>query len=400
MRQILSTNPQFSSDGPQTVARRRVAVVLSAVNLQRLLPGMRTFVEAGRDYWLVDIYRPWDHLQRILQRWKPIGLITEWIPTITERLLNLGLPTVVAPYDLQMPGVAGVDVDDAGIGRTAADYFADRALPHLAFLGNRTAYSEQREAAFVRRGAERGFEVRAYRHDHRRPRQYIEHWPASTAEMIAWIRALPKPCGLFVAHDPLARTVAETCRDAGIAIPQEIAILGVNDDPLVCNMTNPHLSSIGIPWAKIGHEVGARMEALLAHPEQSLWEQVLVSSTAPVTRLSSDRSSTENPVLLRVLEFMRLHACEGIRVEDVARDCGVSRRTLERLFHEELGHTPREEILRHRLERARQLLRDTDLTMPLVAERSGFSNGEVFCVNFRRLTAETPSNYRQRFRLG
>jgi LacI family transcriptional regulator len=379
--------------------QRRVAVVLSAVNLQRLLPGMSSFVEAGRDYWLIDIYRPWEDLERLLRRWKPAGLITEWIPLVTERLLALALPTVVAPYDLAREGVAAVDVDDAAIGRMAADYFLSRSLPHLAFLGNGNAYSAQRGEAFAARGEEHGFTVATFHHDHRRPRQYIEHWPASTSEMLQWIGHLPKPCGLFVAHDPLARSVAESCRDAGIAIPQELAILGVNDDPLVCKMTNPHLSSIALPWAKVGYEVGARMEALLRQPAQRQWPQVLVSPSAPVTRHSTERTSTEHPTLLRVLAHIREHACTGVRVADVARETGVSRRTLERLFRDELGSSPRDEILRHRLERARLLLRETDLSMPLVAERAGFSNGEVFCVNFRRQARETPTAYRRRYRL-
>ena len=360
---------------------------------------MRSFVESGRDYWMVDIYRPWEDLERILKRWKPAGLITEWISPITEKLLELGFPTVVAPNQIDRPGLASVDVDNDAIGRLAADYFAERNLPHLAFLGNKTPYSEQRGVAFAKRGLERGFRVEKFIHSVRRPRQYIEHWPASTKEMLRWIHSLPKPCGLFVAHDPLARTVAETCRDAGVSIPQDVAILGVNDDPLVCNMTSPHLSSIGIPWAKIGHEVGARMEAVLAQPDRHHWPYVLISPTEPVTRHSSDRSSTEHPTLVRVLAHIREHACDGLRVEDVVRECHVSRRTMERLFRSELGHSPRDEILRHRFTRARHLLRETDMSMPLVAERSGFSNGEVFCVNFRRQTGETPSAYRRRFRL-
>ncbi|MFP4541656.1 MAG: substrate-binding domain-containing protein [Opitutales bacterium] len=380
--------------------KKRVAVVLSAVNVQRLLPGIQSFVETGRDYWMVDIYRPWEDLERLLRRWSPTGLITEWISPITEKLLALELPTVVAPCDLALgPGrVACVDVDDDAIGCRAADYFARLGVPHLAYLGNRTNYSEQRGRAFAARGAELGFEVQSHLHAHRRPRQYIEHWPASSADLIEWIRRLPRPCGLFVAHDPLARTVAEASRDAGVTIPRDLAILGVNDDPLVCNMTNPKLSSIGIPWTRIGFEVGARMEALLATPGRTDWPPIVLSPSEPVTRHSSDRSSTDNPRLQRVLEHIREHACEGLRVEDVARRCHLPRRTLERLFREELGCSPRDEILRHRIERAQRLLSETDLSMPLVAERSGFSNAAVFSLNFRRLQSETPSSYRRRFR--
>lgn len=379
--------------------RRRIAVVLSAVNMQRLLPGMQSFVQAGRDYWLIDIYRPWSELERLLGRWRPTGLITEWISPITEKLLALGLPTVVAPYDLERPRVAGVDVDDPAIGATAARYFCDAALPHLAFLGNGSAYSAQREKAFVERGEQAGRRVEIAHHNYRRPRQYIEHWPASTREMLQWIRDLPKPCGLFVAHDPLARTVAETCRDAGIGIPQEVAILGVNDDPLVCKLTSPQLSSIGIPWSKLGFEAASRLEELLANPRQDHWPQVIVSPGSVSSRHSTDRSASDDPTLHRVLSVIRARACDGIRVEDLARECHLPRRSLERLFRRELGHSPRYEIARHRIERARQLLRETDLAMPLVAERCGFSNAEVFAVNFRRHEEQTPSAYRRRFRL-
>lgn len=378
---------------------RRVALVLSAINVRRLLPGMRPFVELGRSYWVVDIYRPVEDLRRLLCEWQPAGIIVEWISPVTEALVELGFPTVVAPRDWPRPGIASVDVDDSRIGRLVFEYFRGRGYSSFAFIGNQSPYSRQRHDAYCSIATSRGIEVQSIEIPSEENRQYIEHWHESAEEMAEWACSLPKPVGVFASHDPLGRALAECCRNAGLRIPDDVAIVGVNNDELVCNMTHPALSSVEIPWERIGFEAARQMEKMIEDAPTLDRKPVLIEPGNIVTRRSSEYVATESIPLRRAIEHIRAHACSGLRVVDLARELRLDRRRLERAFRREIGRSPRNEIIRHRVLRASQLLRETDLSMSLIAERSGFSSAALFAVNFKNETGETPSAHRRKSRL-
>jgi len=380
-------------------ASNRVAVVVSAVNMWRLLPGMRAFVESGQDFWLVDIYREPRELGEQLRAWKPAGIITEWLPEITEALIGMGYPTVVATRNMPRGPVGSVDVDDEAIGAIVAEYFVARGYRNLAFFGRETPYSREREAGWRRALEAAGHGYARYIDESGSRRQYIEHWHESDVDVIGWLEGLPKPVAVFAAHDPAGRMLAETCRDAGLRVPGEVAIVGVNDDELVCMMTNPPLSSVRVPWTKIGFECARLINEMIAHPRRRDWQPVIVPPEPVVTRASSDRFAVGHPRVAEALALIRDHACDGLNVKELARRCTVSRRTLEQEFRRHTGRSLREEILRTRLDRARTLLARTDLSMPMIAERCGFSSAEIFSVNFSKAQGMPPARYRRAFRL-
>ena len=368
--------------------------MLSAINVRRLLPGLRQFVAAGRDYWLVDLYRPAGEIRQLLDEWQPAGLLTEWIPGLTEAYLRDDLPTVLVTSRQERPGMIGLDVDNRAVGRLAADYLLASGWPELAFYGNETPYSTEREAGFSEAIAESGRSYQRFQEQGGFQRQYIEHWHESDPGLVEWLRALPKPCAIFAAHDPLGRSLAEACRASGISLPESVGILGVNNDQLVCEMTNPPLSSIAIPWERLGYLAGQTLDALLAgqKPLESLrW----LPPGEMVERRSTELLAIQDPLIRKALTWIRDQACSGANVKDLVRAQRVSRRQLEQAFRTQLQRSPREEILRVRINRAKELLRQTDWGLTRIAESCGFQSPERFSINFQQQTGQLPSVYRK-----
>lgn len=372
----------------------RVAVVMSEVFLRRLTPVLKGFVRQNRDYWIIDIYRPLKELKATLRTWRPAGLITEWLPEITEELLSLKIPTIIADTDTVHPQVGSIDVDDEQVGQQAGDYFLNQGHKHFAFFGNATPYSQQRYTGFCTFLGEAGFEPHFHQYQSPGTRNYMEYWRGSETGLVRWLQQLPKPIGILAAHDPLGRCLSEVCRDHQIAIPEEVSILGVNDDPLICNLANPPLSSISIPWDKIGFTAATLMDQVISQKIR-LPQQILIPPQGIVTRQSSNLLAIDDPQLARAIRFIRENACRSIQVNDIARAATLPRRTLEQRFQKNLKRSPRSEIMRVRCEEAKRLLLETDLSMPLIAERCGFSNAERFSVVFKQTVAQTPSAFRK-----
>lgn len=378
--------------------RTHVAIVLSSTNIRRLSGGMQHYTQGSRDYWLVDVNRPFPELLELLGQWQPAGLITQWEPSRTEALVALGFPTVVTTADVTLPGVGSVDVDDLAVGETAARHLLEIGLRHFAFLGNGTPYSQQRLKGFrdalqVSRADCATLTIEPTRHQ-----QSVEYWREGDSDLHEWIRALPKPVGVFAVHDPYGRIVAEVCRDNGISVPEQVAIVGADNDELICGLTHPPLSSVHISWEKIGFETARVMEKLIATKEVPA-APLLVAPDGVVPRLSSDLFAVESPRLQSALRTIREQACGGLTVKELLCKVPISRRSLEEQFQRHLHRSPRDEIVRVRLLHARRLLSGTDLGMSLIAERCGFGNAERLSVVFRRAEGCPPSSYRKRYRL-
>ncbi|MDP0499155.1 MAG: substrate-binding domain-containing protein [Verrucomicrobiota bacterium JB022] len=374
---------------------RRVALVISAVYVRRLAQGLPPLVDPGRDFWIVDAERPAHELWPLLDALDPSGFITEMLPGVTDRLLERGLPTVVSAWDGPLPGAACVDVDDEAVGAMAAEHLMALGLPHFAFFGNTSAYSPQREKGFQQALAARQAEPAAVLIEPTpSDRRYIEHWTPSNREMIDWLQALPKPVGVFAVHDPQGRSLAEACRDAGLQIPEEVAIVGANDDALVCELTHPPLSSVAIPWQRMGFEAARLVEAMI-RGEPAPTAPVLLPPISLVERRSSDRLAVEHPQLRRALQLLRDRRLPDLSVKELAAAVPMSRRTLEHLFRRYLGRSPKEEIDRLRLDRARELLTHTSLPLSEIAERSGYSSLSRFSHAFRRALDTTPRDFRR-----
>lgn len=213
-----------------------------------------------------------------------------------------------------------------------------------------------------------------------------------------WLMSLPRPIAIFASNDVPARELAEICRLVGLHVPEDVALLGVDDDKLECGLAFPPLSSVAIPSERVGFEA-AQMLSRLMSGHRVACDRITLPPESIVVRQSSDIVAVEDPDVGRALRYIRQHATKQIGVEDVLREVAVSRRKFERDFQRIIHRTIFAEIRRIRIEKTQRLLATTDLSMPAIAAQSGFEGARRLAVIFGQTTGMTPTEYRSRYRL-
>ncbi len=206
--------------------------------------------------------------------------------------------------------------------------------------------------------------------------------------------ALPKPLGLIACNDFRGIQALDACRRSGIAVPEEVAVVGVDNEELVCTLAYPPLSSVVPDARSIGYEAAALLDRLM-RGETAPAAPLSIPPVDVITRLSTDINAIADPDVATAMRFIRERACEGIGVADVLSRVPVSRSVLQRRFRSLLGRSIHGAIAGVRLQRAKQLLIDTDLPLSAIAQRAGFSHVEYLCAAFRQATGLSPGTYRR-----
>jgi LacI family transcriptional regulator len=208
---------------------------------------------------------------------------------------------------------------------------------------------------------------------------------------------LPKPVGVMACRDDQGLRLLDACRRAGVLVPDQVAVLGVDNDDIQCHMATPPLTSIDLNPEHVGYEAAALLERLMdAKPPPA--GPVLLPPRAVVMRQSTDVVAVDDPEIAAALQYIRRHACDGLRVAELLARLPLSPSVLERRFRALLGRSPKAEISRVQLERARQLLAETDLPLDAVAEKAGLRDARYLCDVFARKTGMTPGAYRKQSR--
>lgn len=336
-----------------------------------------------------------DEPPRLPPGWVGEGIIVRVSnPAIARFVASAGVPTVnVSSIMLSGGTFPQVANDVRATGRLAAQYLLDRGLRQFAYVGlPRLAYVRPHYEAFAATLADAGFPCAVHA-----PGTGRVGWLAGQQTLAEWLRKLSKPVGILTWATPQGRAVLDACRCGGLLVPEQVAVLSGDDDPLLCGICEPGLSGIAVAAEQIGHEAAVVLGRLLAGRRPPK-RPILIPPTGVVTRRSTETLALENPDLAQAIAFIREHATEPIQVDDVLQVVAISRRQLERYFQETLGRTPAEEIRRVRLERAKELLATTDLPIPKVAAASGFGTGEYLATLFRQSTGLTPLKYRSQIR--
>ncbi len=286
--------------------------------------------------------------------------------------------------------------DNEAIGRCAAEDFLQRGFKRLAFCGiprtRFTGWSQRRGLAFAQCGQEAGLPCAIFTGEASLAERKKLH-----QELSAWLRALEKPVGLMACYDVRARHVLAACRSLGILVPEEVAVIGVDNDELMCELTSPPLSSIEQGARSIGYQAAAFLDQRMAGHEPQRLKHV-VPPEGVVTRRSSDTLAIEDEDVAAAVRFIRQAACSGLRAAEVVRVVAVSRSALESRFKTVMGRTIHAEIQRVQVERARQLVAATSLPLKEVAAEAGFAYVQHMTTIFRRATGQTPGQYRKRSR--
>ncbi len=360
-----------------------------------ILRGIRQFAET-QPAWSCMLVGPEAGSVRSLMRLRPAGLIAFVFKRSLGRTLRRAhCPLVNVCGVLPDTGMARVGLDDAAAGRLAATHLLEHGLRHFAFLGHMNhAGSKRRERSFQATVIAAGGTFSVY-HEPRTKAFYPDGriW-ALSSDAQRWLRLLPKPVGIFTCFDMWGVQLAEACRQLGLRVPEDVCMLGTDNDDLLCELAHPSLSSVAVPTAKIGYEAAAMLDSMLrgrAPPQ----EPVLMPPLGVVVRRSSNIFAVADADVAAALRFIHDKGWRPISVSDVLHAVPVSRRLLERRFQTLLGRGIGEEIRHVRVERAKDLLQDVALPIASVAKHSGFSGSRHLAVAFRRAMGLTPTAYRR-----
>jgi LacI family transcriptional regulator len=380
-----------------SIARPHVALLVetSLASGRDILRGISRYVREATPWALYhEPHGLEEAVPRWLKRWRGDGIIAR-IQTrrMADAIAASGIPTVdvlgVIP-DLPFPVV---HVNDFGIARLAAAHLLDRGLRHFGFFGiEGENWSERRYRGFCEALAPTCREVPHYQL--KRDTAGARSWERAENNLAAWIESLPKPVGVMVCSDQRGPQLLEACRRADVAVPDEIAVIGVDNDETLCDVCNPPLSSVRAGHVSVGYEAAALLARLLeAGGAQS--GPVLIEPEDTVARLSTDMLSVGDVAVGASLRLIREHAHEGLDVDMIARRVGLSRSVLQRRFRAVLKRSVYQEIISAKVKRARELLLKTDLPLAIVADRAGFKHQEYMGAVFRSRLGKTPGELRR-----
>jgi LacI family transcriptional regulator len=312
-----------------------------------------------------------------------------------EEVAALGIPAVVIGHSkTEIPNMVNVVTDSEAVGRIGADHLLKCGFKHFAFCGYGSAesfsWSASRQESFSKHIAEAGFNVHGY--TTLSPMVYT--WRKEHQRMAAWLRSLPKPVGVMACNDDCGRHVIEACKLANLAVPDDVGVLGADNDDVVCGLTDPPMSSVAIHFERAGYEAALELFRQL-RGRRRVPNKIMVHASHVIARRSTDITAGSNPHVTKALQFIRDHARENVMVAEVSRAAGLSRRALEIRFRQEIGCSIRQHIRRIRTDQIVRLLVETDLPIGQIAETLGFADIQHFARYFRAGKQTSPLAFRR-----
>ena len=327
-----------------------------------------------------------------LMKWANGAIIRE---PKSDKLLTVGVPIIVSPNVIrQMPNLPVIVTDCVAVGRIAAEHLLDRGFRQFAYCGfDDMPWSQGREENFCKRITEAGFETHVYERSLSEIERFFDKEQISLAD---WLKSLPKPVGLMTCNDDRSQQVVDACIIAGLHVPEEVAIVGVDNDELVCALSNPSLSSIPLNAKRAGYEAAELLDKLMAG-EKMAGQRIIDRPTHVVARQSTDILATEDRDVAQAMRFIRQHAKDVIGVTDVVYAVALSRRVLEKRFRRILGRSVLDEIRRVRVAQVARMLVETNLPISRIALALGYPSVKHIARSFRKEKGMTPLAYRKQY---
>jgi LacI family transcriptional regulator len=344
------------------------------------------------------VYRSLDSLPPTwLKQWRGDGIISRTITSQQATILRETKLPVVELHGVKNSNQNRIRIDVNMEAVMAVDHFIDCGLRNFGFFcyGN-TWWMDYHRDAFRQVVRDRGFDS----HDYFPPasNRSIPVWRENQQPgLIQWLRGLPRPIGIFSPGDIHSAFLLDVCREINIPVPEEMAILGAGNDTVICETVRPSLSSVDINARRMGFEAAKLLDQMMNG--RTTKEDMYIPPSHVVVRQSTDLMAIEDADVAQAMRLIREYACKGIDVGRVAEEVGLSRRAMERRFLKHVGRTPKGEIMRVRIERAKTLMAQTDQTSESIAKKSGFSTLEYFTQVFRRHVGMKPQAYRKMRRI-
>ncbi len=367
----------------------------STVYGRRLLQGIARYLRLHRSWSFFLEQREVDGMPPTwLRTWRGDGLISRWsIPAVTSMLEEF--PGAVVDVSDRGPphGLPRINSDDEMIGRLGARQLLDLRLGSFAYCGFADElWSRRRRDAFVAELAGAGYPCQVYESIWREAGVHLRE--DEQVRIGQWLNSLSRPVGVMASNDVRSIEIVNACRHRGLRVPEDVAVVGVDDDEILCQICNPTLSSIVPNIEMIGYEAAALLDTLMQGGKADFQER-FIPPLGVSSRLSTDVFSVDDQEFAAAVRLIRENACHGIVVPDLLDRVPMSRSTLERRFRDYLGRSPRAEIRGVQINQAKRLLAETDHPIRRIAELVGFDHTEYFHVVFKREAGLTPGQYRR-----
>jgi LacI family transcriptional regulator len=370
----------------------------SSVYGRRLLEGIARYLRSHRPWSIFLEQRELDSTPpRWLKSWRGDGVISRSSsPIVVEALREAKVATVDLSDRRPAFGLPRIRNDDRAIGMMAAEHLLERGFRSFGFCGFKGEdWATLRREAFFDTLARSGYAGQVFEspwsgHD-------AQSWEEEQERIAFWIKTLPKPVGVMACNDVRGLHVLDACQRSALRVPEEVAVVGTDDDSLLCELCDPPLSSIIPNPEQIGYEAAVVLDRLMEGGSLDFQER-LIPPLGVAVRLSTDVLAIDDEHFAAAVRFIRVHACRGITVDEVLARVPLSRSTLERRFRKYLGRSPQAEIRAVQIRRAQQLLAETDHPMHRISELVGYEHVEYFNVAFKRECGRTPGRFRQEAR--
>ncbi|MEN8128480.1 MAG: DNA-binding transcriptional regulator [Planctomycetota bacterium] len=364
---------------------------------QGIIRGVMSYVRPSKT-WKVSIGRLSLKDIHKMVALKPDGMIAEvFSPRAAGILTDAGIPCIDVANVVGSSAIPKVCADSREVGRLAAAHFLERGFSNFAYIGGKTAnFAKLRQCGFAERLREHGHECAVFF-----KKLDLDFYGSNvlgegSKPLHQWLLSLSKPVAVFACNDAFALIVNETCRQLGLHVPHQVAILGVDNDEQYCQLETPATSSVVLPLRQIGFE-GVRALEKLIHGTPHPPRLKALPPVEIILRESTNTIAFKNEKLSEAIQFIRDNAHRPISVDEVCRALYLSRRWLENNMKNQIGHSPLTEIHRVHVERAKTLLTHGGMTLPEIAMASGFRSPERMSILFKKLTGVSPSKYRKAF---
>lgn len=379
-------------------AKLEIVVICSPLNLHRIGPGLAMHAGRGVDFRPINSSANLTEILRLLRSWKPHGVITEYQEELLEALLGLQVPTVVMMMDLLLTGnkTGCVLIDDEAAGSMAADHLLSKGFRHLAYFDWDLPQSGERLNGFAQRLSTHSIQPHVLLHPSENWIEASDYWQPPDRKTLRWLSELPRPTGLYAAHESLGRLIIDACSRLALNVPDDVAIITNGGDSPASQLCYPQLTTVEIPWQTLGSEAVELLMKLSSPQKPPLDNHRRIEPSGITTRGSTNFIATENPILRKAIQLASENLSTGLNVTEWAALLNTNRRTLERVFRTELNQSPHEALIRLRVDKARELLStQPKLGLVEVAERCGFSSSEKLSIHFKRLSGKSPSAVRK-----
>jgi LacI family transcriptional regulator len=386
---------------------------------QSKIPKVMLMIESSREYGrqllrgiskYASLYGPWNFytgepfyygmsydnksILQLAKKWDVNGIIMRESPEI-KQFIKTGIPLVISTYTREkFPGSVSIVGDCEGAGKLAAEHLLGRGLKHFAYCGLENVYwSDSRGSSFAKYISDAGYKVQFYKQSFSKEKP---KWESEHRMMIEWLKQLPKPIGLMTCTDDRSQNVVEACKAAGIHIPEDVAIVGVDNDEFICGLSNPPLSSVALNAAKAGYEAAELLNALMQKKKKN--DTIIVAkATHVIARQSTDVLAINDMEVINAIKFIRQNARRAIQVSDVVEFGTLSQRALQQRFKNVLGRTIHDEINRVRIEYICQLLLTTNDSISDIASDLEFLGDDHIARFFKNERGISPRDFRRQF---